>query len=73
MNLTRNFLNEVKNTSLNTKQTFILSESLGNFNKGDKVEIKEMKVTGDEIELHLSNNKGISDTFYLDKNDIGLL
>jgi len=71
MNLTKDFLNEVKNTPLKKKETFILSESLGKFNKGDIIQIKEMKVIENDIELHLINNYGISDTFYLDKEDIG--
>jgi len=72
MNLTKDFLNEVKNTPLKKKETFILSESLGKFNKGDIIQIKEMKVIENDIELYLINNYGISDTFYLDKEDIGL-
>ena len=71
MNLTKDFLNEVKNTPLKKKETFILSESLGKFNKGDIIQVKEMKVIENDIELHLINNYGISDTFYLDKEDIG--
>lgn len=65
----KDYLNEVKVLSINPGQTFTLSCDLGNLKKGDKVKVNDVKPYGDDVEIHLSNDSGETDTFYLDKND----
>jgi len=59
-------LNEIK---LSKGETFKLSSSLGNFKKGDEVTIDDIQTTKHDIELHLTNSKGVKDVFYMDKNE----
>jgi len=66
---TQNYLNEVKASSIRKGDTYTLSGNIGKFKKGDKVTINDIKPHGNDIELFISNSKGIEDTFYLDKND----
>jgi hypothetical protein len=69
MKTVKDYLNEVKATSIKQGNTFTLSADIGKFVKGDKVTVDEVKASGDDIELHLSNEAGDKDVFYLDKND----
>lgn len=66
---TQDYLNEVKGSSIRKGDTYTLSSKIGNFNKGDEVTINHVGRKGDEIELHISNSKGVKDIFYLDKNE----
>lgn len=66
---TQDYLNEVKGSSIKKGDTYTLSGNIGKFSKGDKITINDIKPQGDDIELFVSNEEGIKDTFYLDKND----
>ena len=59
-------LNEIK---LSKGETFKLISNIGNFKKGDKVTIDDIKTTKTDIELHMSNSKGVKDIFYMDTNE----
>jgi hypothetical protein len=65
----KQYLNEVKATSLTVGETFTLSGDIGNFKEGEKVSVDDILPFGNDVELHLSNSKGVKDTFYLDIND----
>ena len=62
-------INEIKAISIQVGQTFTLSEDIGKFKKGEKVKVKEKKMYGDDIKLVLIDSQGVTDDFYLDKND----
>jgi hypothetical protein len=62
-------INEVKAISLKIGQTFTLSGEIGNFKKGETVTVDDVRPFGNDVELHLSNDNGVTDTFYLDRND----
>ena len=62
-------INEVKAISIKIGNTFTLSGEIGKFKKGEVVTVDDVRSSGNDIELHLSNNKGVTDTFYLDRND----
>jgi hypothetical protein len=61
-------IEEIKVTSISIGDEFILSDDLGKFKKGEKIEILNKRPDGDDIKLTLYNGK-FKDTFYLDKND----
>jgi hypothetical protein len=63
------FLDEIKAISIKAGEKFTLSGDIGNFKKGDEVTVDSIEPNGDDIQLHLSNDQGIKDTFYLDKDD----
>lgn len=65
----KNILNEIKAINIKIGDTFTISNSIGKFNEGDKVTVDDVRSFGDDIELHLSDEDGNKDTFYLDKND----
>lgn len=69
MKTVKDYLNEVKATSIKQGNTFTLSADIGKFVKGDKVTVDEVIPSGNDIELHLSNEAGDTDIFYLDIND----
>ena len=69
METLKEYLNEVKATSIRVGSNFTLAADIGKFVKGDKVTIEDVKKYGDDIELHLTNQSGDEDVFYLDKND----
>jgi len=62
-------INEIKAVSIQVGQIFTLSGDIGKFKKGEKIKVKEKKMYGDDIKLILINSQGITDDFYLDKND----
>lgn len=62
-------INEIKAISIQVGQTFTLSGDIGKFKKGEKVKVKEKKMYGDDIKLVLIDSQGVTDDFYLDKND----
>jgi hypothetical protein len=62
-------INEVKAISIKQGNTFTLSDAIGKFKKGEQVTVDKIRSYGNDIELHLSNDKGVTDTFYLDKNE----
>lgn len=65
----KELLNEIKAISIRTGDTFALNGDIGQFKKGDKVTIDQVRPVGADVELHISNQNGLTDTFYLDKND----
>jgi hypothetical protein len=62
-------INEVKATAIEINSSYILSADLGNFKKGEKITVKNIEPSGEDIVVTFSNDKNESDTFYLDKND----
>jgi hypothetical protein len=67
--LMKELLNEIKATVIRTGDTFTLIGDIGQFKAGETVTIDQVRPTGEDIEIHLSNDNGLSDVFYLDKND----
>ena len=65
----KELLNEIKALSIRTGDTFTLVGDIGYFKKGDEVTVDQVRPVGEDVELHLSNQNGLTDTFYLDKND----
>lgn len=65
----KQYLKEVSAVSIKEGNTYILSDDIGKFKKGEKVEVIYVGPWGNDIELILTNNKGIKDNFYLDRND----
>jgi len=63
------YLDEVKSTQINVGKSFTLAGDIGNFKKGEKVEVTNISSLADDIEIELTNDKGDVDVFYLDKND----
>jgi hypothetical protein len=61
-------INEVKAISLNIGDTFNMSDSLGKFEKGEEVIVRNIEESGEDVVVTLSNGK-VTDTFYFDKND----
>jgi len=62
-------INEVKAVSLSIGDTFVMSDSLGEFKKGEEVTVNDIQESGEDFVVTLSNVKGVKDTFYFDKND----
>lgn len=62
-------INEIKAMSLNIGDTFIMSNSLGKFKKGEEVTVNDIEPSGEDVVVTLINNNKIIDTFYFDKND----
>ena len=65
----KEYLNEVRATSITQGKTFKLSGDIGKFVAGETVTVDSVNTFGNDIELELSNDEGITDTFYLDRND----
>ena len=68
MNLNK-LLKEVKATQISVGDIFTLGGDLGEFKKGEKVEVQDKGTYGADIKISLSNNQGTTDEFYIDKND----
>jgi hypothetical protein len=62
-------LNELKNSQISVGDTYTLSADLGKFKKGETIKVKKKIPSAEDIQLYLTNNKGVTDVFYLDKND----
>lgn len=62
-------LNELKAMSLNVGEDFTISADLGNFVKGEQVTVQKKRFSGEDVVLTLINDKGVTDTFYFDKDD----
>jgi len=62
-------INEIKAISLSVGSTFTMSYSLGKFKKGEEVTVDDIQESGEDFVVTLSNESGVTDTFYLDKND----
>ena len=62
-------LNEIKAIQIKVGNTFNMSDDLGNFKKGEEVTVDDVQNSAMDIIVTLSNNKGITDTFYLDRDD----
>lgn len=69
MSKLQQYLDEVKATSIKMGKVFTLSDDIGKFKAGEKVIVDEIRPFGNDIEIHLSNESGVTDTFYLDRND----
>ena len=62
-------LEEIMTGQINVGDVFTLNSDIGLFKKGDKVEVKDKGVYGNDIKIILSNDQGITDEFLLDIND----
>jgi hypothetical protein len=67
--MNKSILDEIKAINIKIGDTFTVSNSIGKFNEGDKVTVDDVRSFGNDIELHLSNEEGDKDTFYLDRDD----
>jgi hypothetical protein len=48
---------------------YTLSSDLGDLNRGDNVTITKITPLENDVEVFLVNEDGVSDVFYLDKED----
>lgn len=62
-------LNEDGNNFYKKGSSFTINGNIGNFKRGDKVTVKDIKETKTDIELYLENQDGVKDTLFLDPND----
>lgn len=67
--LEENQLKEVTTGQINVGDVFTLSSDIGLFKSGDRVEVKDKGVYGNDVKIVLSNDQGITDEFLLDIND----
>lgn len=49
--------------------SFNMRGDLGKFQQGEKVTIESMEPEGEDIKMVLKNEKGVTDDFFIDKND----
>ena len=66
---TDKLLTEIKKTEISVGDTYVLSADLGKFKKGETVKVTKKTPSAEDIQLYLTNDKGVTDIFYLDKND----
>jgi hypothetical protein len=62
-------INEVKAVQIKVGNTFKISDDLGKFKKGEEVTVDDVELSGMDFIVTLSNSNGITDTFYLDRDD----
>lgn len=62
-------INEVKAIQIKKGNTFVLSDDLGNFKKGEEITVINVEKSAEDFIVTMKNDKGIKDTFYLDKDD----
>jgi hypothetical protein len=62
-------LEEIMTSQINVGDVFTLSSDIGLFKRGDRVEVKDKGMYGNDVKLILSNNQGITDEFLLDIDD----
>jgi hypothetical protein len=60
---------EVPVTQIQKGATFTLSTKLGNFNEGDQLTVIEISSELEDIRIDFTNQAGVKDHFYFDKND----
>lgn len=62
-------LEEIMTSQIDVGDVFTLTSDIGLFKKGDKVQVKDKGVYGNDIKLILSNDQGVTDEFLLDIDD----
>jgi len=62
-------INEVKAVQIKVGNTFKISDDLGKFKKGEEVTVDDVELSGMDFIVTLSNSNGVTDTFYLDRDD----
>ena len=62
-------INEIKAVQIKVGNTFNMSDDLGNFKKGEEVTVDDVELSGMDFVITLSNKEGVTDTFYLDRDD----
>lgn len=62
-------LDEIKVGQIDVGDVFTLIGDIGLFKKGEKVQVKDKGVYGNDVKLILSNDQGITDEFLLDIDD----
>jgi hypothetical protein len=67
--LQETYLEEIKTSQIEVGDVFTLSSDIGLFKRGDRVEVKDKRMYGNDVKLILSNNQGITDEFLLDIDD----
>jgi hypothetical protein len=65
----KNQLEEIKGSQIEVGDIFTLTGDIGLFKKGEKVQVKDKKIYGNDIKIILSNDQGITDDFLIDIND----
>ena len=66
---TDKILTEIKKAEISVGDTYTLSADLGKFKKGEEIKVTKKTPSAEDIQLYLTNDKGVTDIFYLDKND----
>lgn len=66
---TNKLLTEIKDSQISVGDTYTLSADLGKLKKGEKVKVTKKHPDGNDIKLYLTNEKGVTDVFYLDRSD----
>ncbi len=59
----------LKESKITKGDEITLTMPIGNFKKDDQLTVIDIKPNGDDIEVHLQNNKGIKDILYMDKTE----
>lgn len=62
-------ISEIKAVQIKVGDTFNMSDDLGNFKRGEEVTVDSVELSGMDFVVTLSNNNGVTDTFYLDRDD----
>jgi hypothetical protein len=62
-------LMEIKAGALRVGQEYTMMDSFGEFAKGSKVTVEDIKQYGSDIRIELMSDGGVSDFFILDIND----
>ena len=62
-------INELKAMYLNVGDVFTMSADLGNFTEGEQVTVENIEPSGEDVVVTLLNDKGVTDTFYFDKDE----
>jgi hypothetical protein len=62
-------INEVKAVQIRIGKTFNLADDMGKFKKGEEVTVDDVQQSAMDFVITLSNNAGVTDTFYLDRDD----
>jgi hypothetical protein len=62
-------LDEIKVGQIDVGDVFTLTSDIGLFKRGEKVQVKDKGVYGNDVKLILSNDQGITDEFLLDIDD----
>jgi uncharacterized protein YktA (UPF0223 family) len=63
---------EVDMSSMQPGQEFVLSDDLGNFKRGERVIIENIKEEDEDVKVTFINEAGVKDNFYFDPSDFNI-